>query len=274
MPPACTACKDGITQPMPFSMAFQPIVDVEANRVFAYEALVRGPQNESAYSVLSQVTEENRYSFDQSCRVRAITLASQLGLAQTGAHLSINFIPGAVYSPAACIQLTLKTANQLSFPLDRLIFEITEGEMVNDPSHLQAIAGEYRRHGFQVALDDFGAGYSHLNLLATLPTDVVKLDMGLTRALHERPRAQHIVRSMVGLSHDLGATLVAEGIETVEEFQAVRACGVTHIQGYLLAQPTFEALPAFRLPTQPVEPARASRKSSAWLPIIQPFHAA
>ena len=85
--PHCGACGDGIAQPFPFSMAFQPIVDVQAKRVFAYEALVRGPENESAFSVLRQVTPENRYSFDQNCRVAAISLAQQLGLRSTSCRV-------------------------------------------------------------------------------------------------------------------------------------------------------------------------------------------
>ncbi len=272
MDPKCVACKDGIASPMPFSMAFQPIVDVSAERVFAYEALVRGTNNESAYSILSQVNEQNRYSFDQSCRVRALTLASRLGLAQTGARLSINFMPGAVYSPAACIQLTLKTARDLNFPLERLVFEITEGEEVNDPQHLQRIADEYRRHGFQVALDDFGAGYSNLNLLADLPTDILKLDMALTRNLHQRSAARHIVQSMVDLCGRLGIAVIAEGIETVDEFQAVRDCGITLMQGYLLAKPMFEALPAFTIPGRaPQTVARKAGQSGVWFPAFCPL---
>src|ERR1700761_8836327 len=101
-PLACGACKEGVVEPFPFTMAFQPIVNVETGRVFAYEALVRGPGGDSAKAVLSQVTEANRYAFDQNCRVKAIVLASRLRLAETGAMLSINFMPGAVYSPSAC----------------------------------------------------------------------------------------------------------------------------------------------------------------------------
>ncbi len=136
-PKKCEACKNGAAAPFPFSMAFQPIVDIDAGRIFAYEALVRGVGGESAFSVLSKVTNENRYAFDQACRVTAIKLAKRLGLEKTSAKLSINFMPGAVYNPAACIQLTLATARQVSFPLDRLIFEITEGEEVKDRAHLK-----------------------------------------------------------------------------------------------------------------------------------------
>jgi EAL domain-containing protein (putative c-di-GMP-specific phosphodiesterase class I) len=234
--------------PFPFTMAFQPIVDVEAARVFAYEALVRGPLNEPAAEVLAQVTRANRYSFDQACRVKAITLAANLGLPATGAYLSVNFMPGAVYSPAACIRLTLETAGRLSFPLDRLIFEITEGEKVEDRAHLVAIAQEYTRHGFKMAIDDFGEGYSGLNLLADIEAHVVKLDRGLIQNLHLRPTATAIVESMVQLGARLGFSVVAEGVETVEEFAALRQCGITLMQGFLLAKPAFEALPEFSLP--------------------------
>lgn len=244
----CNACRKGINQPFAFSMAFQPIVDVMARQVFAYEALVRGLKGESAYSVLSQVTPENRYAFDQNCRVKAITLATKLGLAATGAWLSINFMPGAVYSPAACIQLTLKTAKQEGFPLDRLIFEITEGEEVVDRQHLRSIIEEYRRQGFAVALDDFGAGHSGMNLLADLPVNIIKLDGDLTRNLHQRPAACAIVRAMVGLAKTLGCRLIAEGVETREEFRALLECGVELMQGYLFAMPQFEGLPAIALP--------------------------
>ncbi len=234
--------------PFAFSMAFQPIVDVEAGSIFAYEALVRGPGGEGAMSVLSQVTAQNRYAFDQQCRVMSLQLATRLGLIETGAYLSINFMPGAVYSPAACIQLTLRTAEQLDFPCDRLIFEMTEHEEIVDRSHLQEIAGEYQRRGFRVAIDDFGSGFSGLNLLADFPCDIIKLDMDLTRNLDRRPRALRIVRHAVELAQSLGSLVVAEGIETLDEFQAVRDCGISLMQGYLFARPAFEALPGFTVP--------------------------
>jgi EAL domain-containing protein (putative c-di-GMP-specific phosphodiesterase class I) len=247
-PLSCHGCKDGIEQPFPFSMAFQPIVDVDTGRVFAYEALVRGARGESAGSILGQVTKANRYAFDQGCRVKAISLAAQLGLASTGAHLSINFMPGAVYSPAACIQLTLSTAREVGFPCDQIIFEITEAEEVVDRAHIRGIVEDYRQRGFKVALDDFGAGYCGLNLLADFPADVIKLDMDLTRNLPQRPAALAIVKLMVELARTLGSQLIAEGIETVDEYNALRRCGIHLMQGYLFAKPALEALPRFTLP--------------------------
>ena len=211
---------------------------------------MRGLQKESAGSILSQVNAENRYAFDQSCRVKAIELASRLGLVATGAKLSINFMPGAVYSPAACIQLTLRMAATMRFSTDRLIFEITEVEEVTDRKHLLEIVEEYRRQGFQVVLDDLGSGYSGLNLLAELTPDLVKMDMDLTRKIDSRPVAQAIVRKLVELCDGLQVDLVAEGVETEAEYDVLRGIGVRLMQGYLLARPEFEHLGTFAIPAR------------------------
>jgi EAL domain-containing protein (putative c-di-GMP-specific phosphodiesterase class I) len=200
----CGACADGIAPPFAFSMAFQPVVDVAAGRVYAYEALVRGPRGEGARTVLDQVTLANRYSFDQSCRIKAIELASRLGLVENGASLSINFIPGAMYQPENCVRATLAAARRHGFPLERLIFEVTENEEVADHAHLENIVSVYRRHGLRVALDDFGAGYSGLSLLARFRPDVVKIDMELIRGLDGDGRRRIVVEGVVGICRSWG----------------------------------------------------------------------
>ncbi len=239
----CGACIDGISPPFEFTMAFQPIVDLAAGRVYAYEALVRGPAGESAKTVLGKVTMANRYAFDQSCRVKAIELASRLGLQDIGASLSINFIPGAMYEPENCVRATLAAARRHRFPADRLIFELTENEEVVDYAKLERIFHVYRAQTFRTALDDFGAGFSGLSLLARFQPDVVKIDLSLLRDLDTDARRHAIVRGIVRICRDLSTAVVAEGVETVAELAALRALGVTLFQGYLFAKPGFEALP-------------------------------
>ncbi len=248
-PVPCEGCRDGAGLDFDFSMAFQPIVDMETGQPFAYEALVRGPAGESALSVLSQVTEENRYAFDQQCRVRAIETASRAGILDGPARLSINFLPNAVYSPLACIQLTLKTAAAHGFPTDRLIFEFTENEQMADSAHVANIVASYQKMGFGTALDDFGAGHAGLNLLARFQTDIIKLDMDLIRGLDESLPRRIIVAGVVRMCAELGVEVIAEGIETQGELAALRAIGVRYIQGYLLARPGFETLPVVQRPT-------------------------
>jgi EAL domain-containing protein (putative c-di-GMP-specific phosphodiesterase class I) len=238
-------------EPFAFSMAFQPIVDTANRQVVAYEALGRGPEEQSAASILGRLTPENLYAFDQSCRVRAITMAARLGVAERGAMLSVNFLPGAVYSPSSCIQRTLQTAAETNFPLSSLIFEITEAERVRDSAHLQAIASAYRRLGFSLALDDFGAGFSGVNLLAELDVQKIKLDARLVRDIDSNSRKREIVRALVQLCRDLGVSVIAEAVETVAEYATLRACGISVMQGYLFARPAFEALPEVHWPDVP-----------------------
>jgi EAL domain-containing protein (putative c-di-GMP-specific phosphodiesterase class I) len=224
-------------------MAFQPIIDLTSSRVWAYEALVRGPAGQSALSVLSQVNDANRYRFDQACRVRAIELAARLFGDEDGVRLSINFMPNAVYEPAACIRASLDAARRVGFPRDRIMFEFTEGEKFVDPDHMKRILSEYKRHGFITALDDFGAGYAGLNLLADLRTDLIKIDMCLIRGIDGHAARQAILRGVLGIARDIKVDVIAEGIETSAEFETLRSMGITLYQGYLFAKPLFEGLP-------------------------------
>lgn len=239
----CAGCGDGIAAPFPFSMAFQPVVDLANSRIYAYEALVRGPRGESAGSVLAKVTPANRYAFDQSCRVKAIELASRLGMQASGANLSINFMPGAMYKPENCVRATLAAARRCAFPVDRLIFEMTEHEKITDYKLLESIFAVYHANRFRHALDDFGAGHSGLGLLAQFPFDVVKIDMSVLRNLDTDTRRHRIVDGIVSLCRKLATTVVAEGVETQAECAALRALGITLFQGYLFAKPGFEMLP-------------------------------
>lgn len=239
----CSNCRDLDALGFDFTMAFQPIVDIRTNRPFAYEALVRGVNGEGAASVLARVNDDNRYRFDQACRVRAIELASRLGLHKLPeCKLSINFMPNAVYRAETCIRATLEASREFDFPTDRLMFEVTEGEKVDDPQHLVGIFNEYRRQGFTTAIDDFGAGYAGLNLLATFQPHVLKIDMDLTRDISNHKARQAIVAGILLVAARLDITVVAEGVETKSESDCLASMGVRYMQGYLFARPQLETL--------------------------------
>ena len=222
-----------------FSFAFQPIVDLRQGRIWGYEALVRGRHGESATSVLSLVNDNNRYAFDQLCRVKAITLAAALGLRQI---LSINFLPNAVYEPAHCIRSTLEAARQAGFPADRIMFEVAESERVPQPGHLTRIFEYYRSQGFITALDDFGSGHSGLTLLSCFLPTIIKIDMALIRDIPSNRAKQVIVTALLDICQQLDIKVLAEGIETAEELAWLEDRGVRLIQGYYFARPGFECL--------------------------------
>lgn len=236
--PRCDGCGNDRSLGFQFSYAYQPIVDVGRGSVYAYEALVRGPNGEPAQTVLSQVGADNRYRFDQSCRVKAIKGAAQLGMVE---HLSINFLPNAIYKPEICIRTTLESARAHHFPIGRIIFEATEGEAINDGARLAEILREYKRTGFLTAIDDFGAGYAGLNLLADFQPDIIKLDMHLVRGIDSNRARQVIARGILSTCAELGVRVIAEGIETPGERDFFVAAGVDLMQGYLFARPAFQA---------------------------------
>lgn len=237
---SCEACRSGDAFPVLFTMAFHPIVDVNAREIWGYEALVRGPSGESAYSVLSAVTDENRYVFDQACRVKAIELAASHLPASTTAKLSINFMPNAVYEPRACIRATLATAAKTQFNPRRLMFEFTENERMSDVEHVANIVAEYKRMGFLTALDDFGAGYAGLGLLAKFQTDLIKIDMELLRGIDGSSARQAVVAGIVGIARQLDITVLAEGVETEAELMALKSVGISLFQGFYFAKPQLE----------------------------------
>ncbi len=237
----CAECAAGAGLPFDFAMAFQPIIHAPSASVYAQEALVRGLQGEPAGQVFRHVNEDNRYAFDQACRVKAIRQAAEL---QVPSRLSINFMPNAVYRPELCIRTTIEAAETYGFPIRQIIFEFTENEYITNLDHVRDIVRHYQQRGFLTALDDFGAGYAGLNLLAEIQTDLLKIDMALIRGIDADRRRQGIVRALMGLCRELGTQVIAEGIETRAEYLALADLGVELFQGYYFGRPAFRSLAA------------------------------
>lgn len=235
----CEQCAKGAGLDFDFDYAYQPIVDLKTRTNFAHEALVRGLAGEPAGQILGKVNEANRYRFDQACRVKAVAGAARLGLSE---YLSINFLPNAVYRPELCIRTTLEAAKMYGFPADHIIFEVTEGEKVTDRAHLGNIINKYKELGFLTAIDDFGAGYAGLTLLADYQPDLIKLDMDLVRNIDSSKVRQAIVKGMMVICNDLGIRVIAEGIETPAERDTLAEAGITLMQGYLFCRPVFQGL--------------------------------
>jgi EAL domain-containing protein (putative c-di-GMP-specific phosphodiesterase class I) len=228
-----------------FSFAFQPIVDTNTREVLSYEALIRGPADEPAYQILRHISAERLLAFDQRVRVEAIDLAMRL---QLNRHLNLNFLPGSVDSSAQSILTTLEAAGRANLPIDRLVLEVVEGEIIHDHSRFTGLINKYRALGLRVAIDDFGAGYSGLNLLADFQPDEVKLDMQLICGIERHGPRQSIVRAVAGICCELGIDVIAEGVETEGEYAWLTSQGIHLFQGYLFAKPAFECFPPVHYP--------------------------
>lgn len=235
----CRDCLSGQSLGFEIRMAFQPIVDWHKQHIVSYEALVRGPEGQGAGWVFERINENNRYYFDQACRVKAIETAARLGC---DTFLNINFLPNAVYNPETCIKATIEAADMYKFDMTKLVFEVTESEQIIDKVHLQRIFSSYSKRGFKTAIDDYGSGFSRMDWLTDLRPDILKLDMGLIRDIHEFEEKQKIVRDVANVCRLQGTQVLAEGIESKRELDCLLDLGIHLFQGYYLAKPALEEL--------------------------------
>jgi EAL domain-containing protein (putative c-di-GMP-specific phosphodiesterase class I) len=224
------------------TFAFQPVVDTATRRVFSYEALLRGPGNESPGAMLGRVRARagDIHRYDREGRLKAIELAGRLGATT---FVNLNCLPLSLGDAEEGIAAIRRACERSGLPANRLILEVTEEEVIEDRRHFARLLDRYRGAGLRIAIDDFGAGYSGLNLLADYQPDYLKIDMHLAQGIEADGPRQAIARAIVQACTDLGIEVVAEGIETPGELAWFEAQGVHLFQGYLFARPAFEALP-------------------------------
>jgi EAL domain-containing protein (putative c-di-GMP-specific phosphodiesterase class I) len=237
-----------VIPPPPFRIAFQPIVDVETGHTLAQEALVRGPAGEGAGTVIGAVAPADRYRVDALIRRAAVEEAHRLGLHRTGASLTLNFYPGAVADPAHGLDATIAAAEAIGFPPERILFEVSETEPVEDPPALAARLSALQRRGVRVALDDVGTGHARMPLLLVWRPDGAKLAREVVCGLDADTARRENVRGTLAQLRAFGLVPVVEGIETEGEYRALRALGVRAMQGYLFARPEIGRLPVPALP--------------------------
>jgi EAL domain-containing protein (putative c-di-GMP-specific phosphodiesterase class I) len=208
-------------------MAFQPIVDVRSRAVFAYEALVRTEEESMKRpDVLIATAERLGRIHDLGRAVRA-AVARAAADAPAGALLFVN-----VHGLELIDEELFDPRGPLIPYAPRIVLEITERIGI-DPMAGPARLEMLRRLGYRIAIDDLGAGYAALGALATLEPDVVKLDMSLVRDLHLHGAKRRVVGALATLVRELGAQVIAEGVETTAERDAIVGAGIDLIQGHL-----------------------------------------
>jgi EAL domain-containing protein (putative c-di-GMP-specific phosphodiesterase class I) len=225
---------------IPHTYAYQPIVDAEARRVVSYEALLRDPAGGGPAHVLARVPAAGLDLFERRARAKAIRLARALGL---DASLNLNFAP-ATCDPEQAIGALLDAAAMHGLDADRIVVEITEHDVIEHRGRFAAVIAGFRTTGLRFALDDFGAGHSGLNLMVDLQPDAIKIDIHLVRDIWRHGPRQAIVRAIGQAAADLGIDVIAEGIEAADEYRWFRDEGFRLFQGFLIARPALETLPA------------------------------
>lgn len=138
---------------------------------------------------------------------------------------------------------TVNAAKEAGFPIEHIIFEFTEVEQIHDIRVTKRILNTYKKLGFKTAIDDFGAGYAGLGLLADLQTNIVKLDMALIRHIDRDTVRQTILTHSINMLNQLKIDIIAEGVESYQEMRWLRTAGVRYMQGYYFARPSTDTLP-------------------------------
>jgi EAL domain-containing protein (putative c-di-GMP-specific phosphodiesterase class I)/GGDEF domain-containing protein len=221
---------------------YQPIVDMDRGSIMGYEALTRGPENTvfEGPKALFGVSDQSRLSgaLDVLCRQRALLNARGFDPEK---KLFLNSLPETLGTPGLVDGNLKSILEEVALQPHNLVLEITERSAIEDFEAFGRELERLRRLGFLVAIDDVGTGYSSLQTISEVPADFLKIDISLVQNIHQSLIKQDLVHSLLQVASRTRARVIAEGIETAEEYRALRVCGVRYGQGFYFARPA----PAF-----------------------------
>ena len=220
---------------------FQPIVHLHSrSEVFAVECLARGQHTDGSVIPPDQLFGTARATgqlaaLDQAAQLTAVRTAARL---QLESFVFVNFSPRCLTRSTATLEQTIQAAHRAGLSPDRLIFEVVESDQLEDISSLNRVLTKCREAGSRVALDDIGAGYNSLTLMAELRPDFIKIDRALVRGIDGDMFKRRVVSKLIELSRELNISTVVEGIETEAEWDWAVDQGAQYGQGYLLGLPS------------------------------------
>ncbi|MCL6576358.1 GGDEF domain-containing protein [Kyrpidia sp.] len=230
-------------------MVYQPILRMDSGRIIGYEALCRGPENSfftSPLNLFGYAEKTNHlYALERIARKKALAGLNEL----SGSMLFLNINPKVVHDPTFRADEIRDHLHELGATPDRVVFEITERTGIEDFRSFRKSLEYYRQHGFKVAVDDAGAGYSSLQAVAELQPDFIKIDQSLIRDIDQNATKRILVETFLTFGEKTGGRIIAEGIETAAELATLQGLGVPFGQGFFLALPAY--------PPPPVDAAAA-----------------
>lgn len=222
-------------------MAYQPIMNVKSGKIFGFEALARVIQTDVFKNILDLLTFAEKvghlYPLETLCR--------RLGITSAGAVLGedeilfLNISPEVLNDPEFARGQTRKMLASCGLRPSNVVLEITERSSITDFDVFRKALTYYRNQGFRIALDDVGAGYSSLQAVAEVHPDFLKIDRSLISGVNHNPIKFALIETFVAFSKRIGCQIIAEGVETLEEYETVNQLGVDFIQGYFVGIPDF-----------------------------------
>lgn len=222
-----------------FSFAFQPVVDIRSRETVGHEALVRGLSGESAATVLDAIRPENRYYFDQACRMHALKAAARRGIT---AAVHLNCTQVSPDNLALSIEATIESACQHGISPGRVVLEFGSLEMLGNPRQLDKAREMAHAAGLKVTADNVGVGEVGLKRLAVFRPDFAKLDRSLIRGIDTSARRQAIVLGVNATCRALNIEVIATGVERQEEMKWLKAAQIRLAQGFYFGHPTTDPI--------------------------------
>jgi blue light- and temperature-responsive anti-repressor len=233
--------------PRPMStFAFQPIVQSDTGEVIGCEALVRGVDGAAAAEILQRVPLGEIAAFDEDGHRRAIGMAHRLNFM---GNLHLNVVPQMHGKSSKALESVLETAALCGIPASRIVLEVKHESTILDPLSLVAWMQDYRLRGMQICIDDFGSGHAGLALLDHYQPEMISLARWIVQGIDGNGPRQAIVRGLMQTCNDLGIDIIAKGVETKKEYKWLVQEGISHLQGFLIASPELERIPAVKIPS-------------------------
>lgn len=228
---------------------FMPIVNSQERSILGYEALIRGPSSSPLYSPVSLFKVAQRtgrlLDLELMCREASMRRFKHLNL---DGKLFLNVTPSTLLEADFRSGMTIELLNRIGFDPDRVVIEITEQFPIDDYGLMKEATSHYRQSGFEVALDDLGAGYSGLRSWSELRPQYVKIDRHFIEGIDSTLIKQEFVRSIIEVARSIQCQVIAEGIERIEEHQVLNDLGLKLQQGYYFSRPA-------ALPPRTMEPS-------------------
>lgn len=217
---------------------FEKIVDLNTMDVIGFEALARGPEGSSLErpDALFRIARENDLVYQLDCLCRRTALAGAAGKIGATQQLFLNCLPSSIHDPIFSDLELVQTLTTAGLCPARIVFEISESEAIKDYAVFERLRSHFRALGFQFALDDTGTGYSSLSALMELAPEYIKIDRSLIRTIDQDRARQALLRAFKEVGDQLGAKLIAEGVETRAELECVTSLGVPLAQGWFFGK--------------------------------------
>jgi EAL domain-containing protein (putative c-di-GMP-specific phosphodiesterase class I) len=218
---------------------YEPIVDVNTRTVFGYESLARGPEGTDLYSpvALFGAAQQHDMVFELDCLCRASGLKGAIDF-PSETKLFLNVLPTSIHDPDFQPDRLIKTLEECRLSPNDVVFEISEQESIDNLAAFRELNDEYRSLGFQFALDDTGSGYAGLEELIELQPEYIKMDRSVVSGVDQDPARQDVLSAFLDVAKKMGARVIGEGLDTVEELETLGHLGIHFGQGWLFGRPT------------------------------------